>query len=208
MEIWVTAPGSREEGDLGRSSHSALPGWDGAWQPSYPSVGRAFGCARSNLFWGRGGWLFFFFLLNIITPSLGTFQKYNLEKNGAGGEEGPFGSQPDGNSCPAEVGLQYQPPFLPFPGDFEALHPPTPAQLILVAPWGHLPHETMATGQWGHRERWQECPHHMSWKQEWLCRLICCLCPSQWQSCRTGLASPDQMSYFYGSRGWWHGHSC
>lgn len=130
-------------------------------------------------FFGEG--VGFFFLLNIISPSLGTFQKYNLEKNGAGGGEGPFGSQPDANSCPAEAGLQYQPPFLPSPGDSGALHPLPPAQLSLVAPWGHLSRETMATGQWGRRERWQECPHHnMSWKQGCLCRLICCLCPSQW----------------------------
>lgn len=125
--------------------------WDGMELGSRaaPSVGRTFGCAASNLFWG-GGWFWLlrvFFFLNIITPSLGSFQKYNLEKNGARGKERgafwisacckqlPYGGRPAALAA-----------FPSFPRDFRARHPLTLAWFGLETGWGHLGREATAAG--------------------------------------------------------------
>lgn len=87
-------------------------------------------------FFGEGVvWSFFWVLLvlggflNIITPSLGFFQKYNLEKKWSWrGGEGPFGSQPAADSCPAEAGLKHRSCSLPSSAGFGALRPPVPAR--------------------------------------------------------------------------------
>lgn len=188
--------------------------WDGMELGSRAalSVGRTFGCAASNLFWGGGGFFgcvfFFFFFFKYHYSFPGFFPKVQpgKKKMELEGGKGPFGPQPAANGCPAEAGLQHRPCSLPSPGDFGALHPPMPARLGLMAPWEPLPCEATATGRWGHGGRWQS--HSRAWKRRQLCGPIYCLRPrSMAFAARTGLASSDRMSYFCGSRGWLRGRS-
>lgn len=144
--------------------------WDGMELGSRaaPSVGRTFGCAASNLFWGGGGLEFFlgfvgfggFFKYHYSFPGL--FPKVQPgKKMELEGWRGAFWI----SACRRQLPCRGRPEApIVFPSFLRGLwgSPSTcagPARLGLLAPWGHLPHEAMATGQWGCGRRWQECPH-------------------------------------------------
>ena len=139
-------------------------------------------------FLGRG-WILGVFFRNVITPSLGSFQKYNLEK-----KKWSWRREKDllDLSLPQMVALRRQAcstdrvPFLPSGALGLSIHPSVhPSIHASPARW---PRE--ATGRWGCGGQRRERPHRgRAWKRRRLCGLICCLHPGvsrsdelfQWQ---------------------------